>query len=115
MILDLPMPPSANSMWVHAGQRHYLSKGYKEWGVTCIALGMLHGWHKHQVKGKFTAVIILNRSKARKGSDADNRIKPLLDLLQRLGVVENDKFCEKVSAEWGDAPDGCRVIVESVQ
>jgi len=116
MILDLPMPPSANNMWVHAGRRHYLSEYYSNWREDCDALGMANRWHKHPVKGKFTVAISLNRGKARKGSDADNRIKPILDALQRLGVIENDNLCEKVSAEWGepvDAPDGCRVVVEA--
>jgi hypothetical protein len=42
-------------------------------------------------------------------SDLSNRIKALEDWLQRAGLIENDKYCERLVAEWGRAPLGVRV------
>jgi len=46
---------------------------------------------------------------AKHSGDLDNRIKPLLDWIQRVGLVSNDKLCEKLTAMWGDAPAGVKV------
>jgi hypothetical protein len=32
-----------------------------------------------------------------------------VDWLQRVGLVENDKYCERLVAVWGRAPLGVRV------
>ena len=32
-------------------------------------------------------------------SDADNRIKAVLDLLTKTGIVADDRWCDKVTAE----------------
>jgi len=46
-------------------------------------------------------------------ADVDNAIKPLLDYLQRVEVVENHKFCRKFTVGFGDAPLGCLVAMRS--
>jgi len=45
--------------------------------------------------------------------DIDNRIKHLLDYLQRLQIVSNDSHCRSLRVGFGTAPDGCRVRVRS--
>jgi hypothetical protein len=41
--------------------------------------------------------------------DLDNPIKPLLDWLLRVELIENDKYCDRILAQWGDAPLGVRL------
>lgn len=65
-----------------------------------------------RVKGEFVAEIALNSRRV--WGDVDNRIKSLLDALQRAGVIENDRHCRKLTIEWTgpeQAPMGCRVVL----
>jgi Holliday junction resolvase RusA-like endonuclease len=48
----------------------------------------------------------------KKRSDLDNLQKALLDALQRFGVIMNDSQCIKISSEYGDAPEGCRLLLQ---
>jgi hypothetical protein len=34
--------------------------------------------------------------------DLDNGIKPLMDWLQRVELIENDKWCDRILAQWGE-------------
>ena len=43
--------------------------------------------------------------------DLDNRAKGVLDWLQSRSVIVDDKYCERLLLEWGEAPTGCRVTV----
>jgi Holliday junction resolvase RusA-like endonuclease len=112
--LALPLPPSVNALWRSARGRVFKSARYKDW------IAQADNWFVHakyrkrgSITGPFTAHIVLDRSRRR--GDCDNRVKPVLDILQSWGVIENDKLAEKVSVEWGVAPLGCRVTIEESQ
>lgn len=114
--LKLPMPPSVNSIWRTGKNRRtgktitYLDKKYTAWIVEADAL-LLTQKPFPQIKGNFTAVVTLDQSKRR--GDADNRLKPIFDMLQRVGVIENDKYADKITVQWGEA-DGCSVQLVKV-
>jgi len=59
------------------------------------------------IKGRYEAEYIFSR--AALPFDLSNRIKALEDWLQRVELIENDKYCERLVAEWGRAPLGVRV------
>jgi Holliday junction resolvase RusA-like endonuclease len=61
------------------------------------------------IRGRFEIEIII----ARTVGDLDNRIKGVLDWCQSRHVIENDKHCEKITVEWGEAPRGCKVILRA--
>jgi Holliday junction resolvase RusA-like endonuclease len=69
--------------------------------------------------GKFEAVIQLFTGDARKRRDADNRIKAVFDFATRVGLIKDDSYCERVTAEWVDkdaAPlSGCRLILTGIE
>ena len=114
--IKLPMPPSVNSIWRRGRNKKtgksvtYLDSKYKKWKDDAMIL--LAAQHPASIVGHFTAVISLDQSK-RGRSDADNRNKAVLDLLEKAGVVENDKLCDSVTACWTDV-DGCLVELEAV-
>ena len=114
--IKLPMPPSVNSIWRRGRNKKtgksvtYLDAKYKKWKDDAMIL--LAAQHPASIVGHFTAVISLDQSK-RGRSDADNRNKAVLDLLEKAGVVENDKLCDSVTACWTDV-DGCLVELEAV-
>lgn len=84
IVLLLSLPPSANRLW----RNNRLSPEYREWKQTA-------GWEaKTQlvgispIKGKFSATIEVPENRR----DPDNNIKPVLDLCQAVGAIENDKL-----------------------
>jgi Holliday junction resolvase RusA-like endonuclease len=115
--VELPTPPSTNSLWRQtAGSKASgtitLSEKYKAWkrqaDMQVMAAGTLRGFKT--ITGKFEARIIL----ARGPGDLDNRIKSVLDWAQSREIIGNDKHCERITAEWGDAPTGCRLVIREL-
>jgi len=109
-VLDVPVPPSVNrTRKVHwAGHRAYVA-WKKQAGLHLIAN---HQFRK-AVKniGRHELVIILNEEKC--ALDQDNPIKAAGDFLKAIGIILDDspKYRRRTIIEWGDAPDGCRLIV----
>lgn len=111
-IIDLPVPPSVNRIWrANKGGPNKVSRSdeYKRWIKAADALSIETGQLRgiHPIIGKFEAHIVIKRCVG----DLDNRAKGVLDYLQSRAVIANDKYCERLVMEWGDAPTGCRVTV----
>lgn len=107
--LTLPMPPSANRLWKRTRGGMAKSDAYSAWLNEA-------GWvaksqHQKPVPGPYKISIHAKRPGTR-GPDLDNTIKPVNDLLQSLGLIENDKLCEMVTARWVTSGDGVTVILE---
>lgn len=122
IVIDLPFPPSINRIWrasavIKSGsQKVYLAPTYKAWKSEADALLMTQrGWMMRRLTGDFAAQIDLCPPKGHVRGDLDNRIKAVLDFLQRATIVANDKHCQRVLAQWvkpEEAPHGCRVTVK---
>ena len=113
IVLDLPTPISVNRLWRVTKAGHVIkSQAYKQWikksDAMLLELGQLKG--VKSIVGKFTALIVVKRCNL----DIDNANKGVLDFLQSRNFILNDKFCEEVTARWGDAPTGCRVTVKAL-
>jgi Holliday junction resolvase RusA-like endonuclease len=113
--IHLPTPPSTNRIWeaTKAGPKKYSkSEDYIAWirhaDDTARSMAAFRGLKT--IMGKFEARVILQR---RKG-DLDNRIKGLLDWAQSRNLIADDKYCERLVAEWGEAPLGCRLILKEL-
>jgi Holliday junction resolvase RusA-like endonuclease len=121
MVLDLPFPPSVNRLWRSSGKdassRVYLAPGYVRWKKTADALMYTNrGWQSQRVSGYFTADILVCPPKGHPRGDLDNRVKAILDYLQRVGIIADDKYCQRLTIEWVDAPrapEGARVTVRA--
>jgi Holliday junction resolvase RusA-like endonuclease len=110
LTLDLYLPPSVNQIWRHGRGRVWRDPSYMDWIKRCDRL--LTGVKLITIAGWFTVHIGLYG----RASDGDNRIKALLDYLERINVVSDDKFCIGGTWSWvpeGQAPRGCRVAVHS--
>ena len=119
--LSLPMPPSVNRIWRiaydrHGGKRRMIkSDRYATWQQSAHGYYLQQGGHRQEkIPGHFEAHIVLDASR-RRNSDADNRTKVVLDALQRFGLITDDKFCDRLTVEWGHAPLGCIVTVSPVE
>ena len=119
VVLDLPYPVSVNDMYVNRiygkGRGRILSGEYKAWKRDADSFYKAQKLRCRAVSGPFTCEIILSSEKRRHNADCDNRIKPILDFLQRVELIENDSLCDRVSIEWGEAKEGCRVYVQPSQ
>ena len=93
----------------------YLSKEYKGWKQNADAAldKSRQVCGLRQIPGPFTAQIIIKRTN--KNRDIDNTIKVILDFAQRINLIANDKFCEKLTAEYGECPDGARLILTDME
>lgn len=80
------MPPSVNAMYRRNphGFGMYKTPEAKAWITECLN----HIGRKTPLKGKIDVSVEFYFARE---SDIDNRLKPLLDLLQEANVVENDK------------------------
>lgn len=121
VVVDLPYPPSVNRLWrataAHGEQSVYLAPSYVKWKKSADDLLLSSkGWRRPTIKGPFGIDIGLSPAKGQMRGDIDNRVKAVLDFMQRVSVVENDKNCHRLLVEWvsvESAPHGCRVIVRA--
>lgn len=101
-------PISTNMLFVNlAGRGRVPSQRYKTWRN---AVGYdFNG--KGSIQGPFSVSIQINPKKRRKGSDLDNRIKCLMDMLVAHGIVSDDSLCEAIQIEYHDCPKAFRMEV----
>lgn len=111
MKLILPFPPSVNALYRNvAGRGRVTSGSYQRWKDE--ADGALWTQSKKPISGPVNVTITL-RDKGR--YDCDNKIKCLLDLLVRHGIIPDDDrtVVRRVVAQVGDV-QGCEIEIEPV-
>ncbi len=111
----LSVPPSANMAYVNVpGKGRVASDKLRRWRTAA-------GWELMLQKPKGDAIqtpveiaIYLQREGTRRRADADNRIKPLLDLLKTHGIIPDDSadFVRSVSVEWVPPGTGPACLLE---
>ena len=113
IVIDLPFPPSTNRIWRVRGQRVHRSAEYVQW---CEAADMrvmaAKQYPKIKINGPFSADIALKPH--RLGLDLDNRLKAVLDWAQSRSIIENDKHCRRLTAEWSEQVAECRLTLRSI-
>jgi hypothetical protein len=113
IVLDLPPPISVNKLrrvdWAN-------QKAVQKWrdhanGLLLLAKRRKTDPLRFRTIERFELGIVLNESMV--GTDADNTAKILIDYLCTIGLIIDDapKHMRKVTIEWGEAPEGCRVTV----
>jgi crossover junction endodeoxyribonuclease RusA len=99
LYLELPFPPSVNSIWRGgAGGRHYLSAKYKSWKLEAGLLARSQ-CKSARVSGPYAVQMNLVRPDKRR-RDLDNTIKVVLDLLAHVGVTDDDSELQQIEARW---------------
>lgn len=115
MILDIPVPPSVNrTRRINWAALPMVKKWKKAADLVLMASGQYRAAKPHRISGQYELTIVLNEAKCRK--DLDNPIKAAIDYLRRLDLIEDDspKYARQVVIMWGDAPEGCRLILRPV-
>lgn len=95
LFVDLPIPPSVNSIWHKKGRKMYRSKSYTLWlkaaDAAATEQGKLIGvpWKG----GPVQIVMTVFRGRGwRKGRDLDNCAKVLIDWLRTRGHLVEDSW-----------------------
>ena len=117
--LDLPLPVSTNRIWRATHGRVIKSEEYRSWIAHAQGLFLTQKRGLKAIHGRFHAAIILNESMMRSNRDLDN-IKCVLDFAKSMGLIVDDsiKYMRQLLITLGDgenAPEGCRLILKSVE
>ena len=56
------------------------------------------------IKGPFEVELLFRWPDKTRMGDLDNGIKPLMDWLQWVELIEDDRFCDRILAQWGRVP-----------
>jgi Holliday junction resolvase RusA-like endonuclease len=104
-VLDLPRPPSVNRFVAKLGN---MSPAVRDWVKQCDRYVMASRQRPTKIRGPFQIEITWNIDQFGR-FDWDNPVKPLMDYLQRIEVIENDKWCRDGHVGWGPTPLGCRL------
>lgn len=120
--IELAFPPSLNDYW--KPKRHhesgkaqfYSSRAKKAFERKAGMQYLLQKRGLERVTGAFRYHVTLNSEHRNALADGDNvSSKAILDFLQYVRLIENDKLAEGGSWEWGVCAGGCRVRVWSVE
>jgi Holliday junction resolvase RusA-like endonuclease len=106
-VIRLSTPPSLNNVFRNVpGVGRVRTGDYKRWITQNGYAVLAQRPEKH--KGD---VAVHLRIGPRTRSDLDNRIKPILDLLVKMQVIEDDSRVVEIRARWM-ADEGCEVDVQ---
>ena len=111
MTFDLPMPPSVNHYWRHSRHGTYLSEAGRKYRAEvlrrCKSPVVLY---PHQR----LAVTVTLYPKTRGKFDLDNKMKALLDALEKANVYADDAQIDRLIICRGEvcAKPGCTVRIE---
>lgn len=112
--IHLPWPPSVNNLYFNAGRKRVKAPLYRQWQEEA-------GWMLKAAKVRpFTdpvSVTIELCPPDNRRTDADNRTKPVLDLLVAHGIISDDsrKHVRSVTARFVEASvHSCTVTIETV-
>ena len=100
IVLDLPVPPSVNAR----------ARRKRAW-YQAAHVAIARQARPEKLKGRLAVAVRLPRLSV--GVDLDNRIKPLIDVLWRAGVIGDDSQIDWLLIQWGDACEA-RVIVSGI-
>lgn len=111
-MLNLPLPPTTNNLFVNIGKGRAPSHAYKLWRQE--AGWRLKAQKPRTVSGRVVILIGVERpnTAAGRASDVDNRVKALLDLLVKHKVIDDDKTVDGLAVAWNPPGKGeARVLI----
>jgi Holliday junction resolvase RusA-like endonuclease len=120
--LTLPMPPSANACFGNRqkGQRgpgRYVTPEYAKWRRSAEQAIQAAG-RMPRFSGAVEIEIRVAEPDGHRRHDADNRVKPTVDFLVKIGIIIDDcrKIVRKCSVAWADvAPGTIEVTIRAVE
>jgi crossover junction endodeoxyribonuclease RusA len=113
MRLLLPWPPSVNHYYRHARGKVLISEAGKHYRKAVADYVMVH--RLAALLPDRLAVFVRLHAPTRQKYDIDNRLKALLDAMEKAGVYQNDEQIDRITVVRRDrSPPHGRVEVEIV-
>lgn len=112
-VVDMPPPPSVNlTRRTHGPGARLLAQWRHQAGMRVLVDGGTKRLTK--MPDRFEATIILCERRCK--CDLDNAVKAVIDYAKILELILDDspRYMRRVTVEWGDAPQGARLILRSV-
>jgi len=105
-MISLPLPPSLNNAFVNRqdGKGRYRSSAYKAWQRAAGDCLSVSAWDIPSPPYGVTIRLNIDHR-----SDIDNRVKPVLDLLVKHGVLTGDQWVNSLHVYRDRSIDGCTV------
>lgn len=114
--IHLPFPPSTNSLFKNRKGGRCKTEAYKAWSIAAEEALLKQLRHKRNHTGEVDIQIHL-KSPDKRLSDADNRIKAVLDFLVQKQIIidDNSKYVKSIYVCWSEStPVGCYVNVKDI-
>jgi Holliday junction resolvase RusA-like endonuclease len=111
MTIRLPYPPSLNRLYRAVRGRSVKSADGRAYASLASGLVMAS---RVRVTGPFVLSVLAVRPDKR-ARDLDNLLKPVLDVLQAGGAIENDSLCQCLMIRWADVSAGISSHSETAQ
>lgn len=115
IVMNLPFPPSVNSIWRGGRRRVFRSQVYIDWTNVAGKCWLAQKTTQPKnISGSFSAVLILSPPDKRH-RDLDNYLKGVLDLCKLHRVIDDDHLCRRIYLRWGtpkEAPMGARLVLK---
>jgi Holliday junction resolvase RusA-like endonuclease len=116
LILELPMPPTANNLFATDARsgRRFKTHEYREWIKE--AGWRLAAQRPPLVRGKVSLLLEIEEPKTARRQDCTNRVKAVEDLLVSHRIIEGDcqKFVRTVTVRWA-AVEGVRITIKALE
>jgi len=109
------VPPSVNQIWRHTRSRTngkpvtYRSERYNTWRNS--AAWEAKAQAVKQPKWDSPVYVTIAMRRPRLNADIDNRLKGILDLLQHVGIIADDKLVHGINAYWSANVEGCEISI----
>jgi len=103
-MICLPLPPSLNNAFFNRARGRTRSPDYKAWQEAAGKRLTLQSWDMPSPPYGVTIRVNINHK-----SDIDNRVKPVLDLLVKHGVLTGDQWVNAIHVYRDRTVDGCTV------
>ena len=116
VVIDVPVPPSVNrTRKVNWAAIPLVKKWKAKADMLLMASGQYRQAKALAIHGPYDLTIVLNRKLCKQ--DPDNPVKAAIDYLRRIGLIANDspKYAERTLIVWGEAPEGCRLILRPAE
>jgi len=101
VIITMPAPPSVNTCFRNVtGKGRVRTQRYKTW-IRAAVNEVLYQNPPHTAGEVMLDITIMRR---RKNQDLDNMLKPIIDLLVIMAVMDDDRYVGEIRCRWGDVP-----------
>ena len=113
--ITLPWPPAVNNLFLNVGKRRIRAPRYDAWMLEAQAAVLQQ--RPGKIKGEFDVEMACERPDRRR-RDLDGLFKAPMDLLVKMGVIEDDSLAQDIRAYWvikTPAKPGCvRITLREV-